>query len=114
VVSIVPVAVLPPTTPLTLQLSVIVVGEAVNCCADPARTLAALGEIVSVSGAGGPGSVNPVGDNAQLEVINIKTTTNGASVKERRTMPPRPTSTRNFQLIGGNPCKAGYQAGVFR
>ena len=97
--SIVPVEVVPPTTPFTLQLSVIVVGEGVNCCVDPARTFAVPGDIVNVSGAGGPGSVNPVGDNAQLDVINIKPATNGASVKERRTMPPGPTSTRKFQLI---------------
>jgi hypothetical protein len=69
-------------------LIVIVIGDGVNCWVNPARTLAVLGDIVNVSGAGGPGSVKPVGDNAQLDVINIKTTTNGTTVNERRTMPP--------------------------
>jgi hypothetical protein len=68
---------------------VAVVRDGVNCCVEPARTFAALGDIVKVSLGGGPGWVYPVGDNAQLEVINTRVTTNSASIDERRTMPPQ-------------------------
>ena len=46
--SIRPLAALPPATPLTSQVSGLVVMEGVNCWVEPARTFAVLGEIVSV------------------------------------------------------------------
>jgi hypothetical protein len=91
----VPLAAFPPTIPFTLQLSVVVVREGVNCCVAPARTFAVLGEMVRTSLGGGPGWVYPVGDRAQLEVMNIRITTNGASINERRTMPPQIDRMRN-------------------
>lgn len=86
--SIRPLAALPPATPLTSQVSGLVVMEGVNCWVEPARTFAVLGEIVSVSPTGGTGAVPP-GESAQLEVINIKATTAIAKIDERRTEPPR-------------------------
>jgi|SRR5450432_2240337 hypothetical protein len=80
--SIVPVVALPPITPLTVQVSG-VVNEAVNVCVAPARTFAALGDIVS---AGGGGCDDPPGDVAQFEVINAQANTIGTSSDERRTI----------------------------
>jgi hypothetical protein len=85
--SIRPLAALPPATPLTSQVSGLVVMEGVNCWVEPARTFAVLGEIVSVSPTGGTGAVVPPGESAQLEVINIKATTAIAKIDERRTEP---------------------------
>src|SRR5277367_1647958 len=65
--SITPLAALPPATPLTSQVSGLVVMEGVNCWVEPARTFAVVGEMVSVSLTGG---VDPPGESAQLEVIN--------------------------------------------
>src|ERR1700722_9439786 len=70
----------------TLQVKVLSVIEAVNCCEEPARTFAVEGEIVSVSVVGGAGLVNPAGVRAQLEVISANITVNPAQINERRTV----------------------------
>ena len=82
----------PPATPLTDQVSGLVVMEGVNCWVDPARTFAVLGEIVSVSPTGGPGEVYPFGESAQLDVINVKKIKATVAIPkndERRTGPPQ-------------------------
>jgi hypothetical protein len=82
VVSMVPVVVLPPITPLTVQVRG-AVDEAVNFCVAPARTFAALGDIVRAAGGG---CDDPPGEVAQFEVKNAQATTIGTSSVEGRTI----------------------------
>ena len=99
-VSIVPVARLPPTTPFTDHVRGLVVTDGVNCCVEPARTSAVAGEIVNVPD---PGGVVP-GVRAQLESIIASTTTIVAAKDDRRTVPS--LVTWDFECPS-KPCKSG-------
>jgi hypothetical protein len=83
----VPVATLPPTTPFTDHVSGLVVTDGVNCCVEPARTSAVVGEIVNVPGPGGVPGVRE-----QLESIIATAMTIVAAKDERRTVPSLVTS----------------------
>lgn len=66
---------LPPATPFTAHVYVFPVTDGVNCCDEPARSDALLGESVNGSAAGDVGGVYPAGASEQLDniVANVKT-----------------------------------------
>ena len=94
VASIVPVAALPPITPFTDHVNVLVAKDGVNCWVEPARTFAVVGDIVKVSE---PGGVTPGGVSAQLEIISARKAATAARIDERCTVPSQ--VHRDFELI---------------
>ena len=87
-----PVAALPPTTPFTDHVRGLLVTDGVNCCVEPARTSAAVGEIVNVPD---PGGVVP-GVREQLESVIASAMTIVAAKDDRHTVSS--LVTRGFRI----------------